>query len=123
MSTFGFRNYINVVTSPCISYSFEGPLAGCHDSSWKICCQNLLKHSAVAFGLYIYFIAISCARKKPTKLSSKKKKKKRHIYPANQLHNFSKNVFSTMTLGNCEPVSFQLCCQCYNIMNASMVFQ
>lgn len=75
MSTFGFRNYINVVTSPCISYSFEGPLAGCHDSSWKICCQNLLKHSAVAFGLYIYFIAISCARKNPTKLSLKKKKK------------------------------------------------
>lgn len=28
-----------------------------------------------------------------------------------------------MTLGNCEPVSFQLCCQCYDIMNASMVFQ
>lgn len=28
-----------------------------------------------------------------------------------------------MTLGNCEPVSFQLCCQCYDTTNASMVFQ
>lgn len=28
-----------------------------------------------------------------------------------------------MTLGNCEPVSFQLCCQCYDITSASMVFQ
>lgn len=28
-----------------------------------------------------------------------------------------------MTLGNCEPVSFQLCCQCYDITNASVVFQ
>lgn len=28
-----------------------------------------------------------------------------------------------MTLGNCEPVSFQLCCQLYDITNASMVFQ
>lgn len=28
-----------------------------------------------------------------------------------------------MTLGNCEPVSFQLCCQCYETTTASMVFQ
>jgi len=28
-----------------------------------------------------------------------------------------------MTLGNCEPVSFQLCCQCCDIASASMVFQ
>lgn len=28
-----------------------------------------------------------------------------------------------VTLGNCERVSFQLCCQCYDTANASMVFQ